>query len=355
MNIVIRTDASIGIGTGHVMRCLTLAKQLKRHGTEVTFVCREFEGNSISYLLGQKMNVVKLPIIGSVSQDEQWRLDAEGTISVIKEMDYEVDLIIVDHYGLDRRWESMLRSFTRRIMIIDDLADRPHDCDLLLDQNYYLNMNERYKSLVPEYCVQMVGPDYVLLRDEFLQIAVEPRERTGEINNILVFFGGTDPTGETIKTLEAIGEIDIHGVEINVVVGLSNPKRYEIAQMCDKMPKTNFHCQVNNMAELMRQADLAIGAGGSTTWERCLLGLPSLTVVLAENQFELTRTMAKQGSTIFLGESTILTKQCFQKAIMKSIQNPDRMKTISEKCMNIINPLVVRKSPVTKNIMELLL
>lgn len=350
MNIVIRTDASITIGTGHVMRCLTLAKQLKRHGVQVTFVCRNLEGNSISYLQSQGLCVATLP---SDETNLHWKLDAEDTIAAIKEMDNEVDLIIVDHYGLDRRWETELRNYAKRIMAIDDLADRLHNCDLLLDQNYYLDMKERYKGLVPNHCVQMLGPNYVLLRDEFLQITNKPRERTGEINNILVFFGGTDPTGETIKTLKAIRELDILQIEINVVVGASNPRCHEIELMCEGMVNTNFYCQVSNMAELMWKADLAIGAGGSTTWERCLVGLPSLTVVLAGNQLELTRTMANQGATIYLGESSELTKKSFHEAIEEIIQNPNYLQTMTEKCGKIIDIRTVKEMPVIKSILEL--
>lgn len=352
MNIVIRTDASVEIGTGHVMRCLTLAKQLKRHGAEVTFVCCEFEGNSISYLQGEGMGVAVLP---SIEDNFQWQLDAEETIVVIKEMNIEVDLVIVDHYGLDSSWESRLRRFTKKIMVIDDLADRPHDCDLLLDQNYYLNMNERYGKLVPEHCIQMLGPDYVLLRDEFMQAVKRPRERKGEINSILVFFGGTDPTGETIKTLKAIRDINIPEMKINVVVGAANPKRYETERLCSEMQNVNFYCQVSNMAELMWEADLAIGAGGATTWERCYLGLPSLTVVLAGNQLEVTKTIANQGATIYLGEGPDLTVESYQRAIMNSIQNPDSLKTMTDKCIEIIDFGIVSGENVTKNIMELLL
>jgi len=179
----------------------------------------------------------------STESNVNWKQDALETITIIKALNIEVDLVIVDHYGLDSHWESELRHYTRHLMVIDDLADRPHDCDLLLDQNYYLDMKERYKRLVPDHCVQMLGPDYVLLRDEFLQAANEPRERTGEIRNILVFFGGTDPTEETIKALEAIKELDISEIEINVVVGASNPKCHEIKLMCEGMLNTSFHCQ----------------------------------------------------------------------------------------------------------------
>lgn len=339
MNIIIRTDASILIGTGHVMRSMTLAKQFERHGARVTFVCRKSEGNSISYLQSQGMKVITLPSIEQKSYDVQWELDAEGTIEIISKMNSEIDLIIVDHYGLDNRWEGMLRRFTRFIMVIDDLADRLHDCDLLLDQNYYVNMNERYSNLIPNHCIQMLGPDYVLLRDEFLKAANEPRNRTGKVSNILVFFGGTDPTNETIKTLKAISELNTLGIEINVIVGETNPKRYEIEQLCKEMSNTNFYCQVNNMAEMMRKADLAIGAGGATTWERCFLELPSLTIITASNQIEVTNTVEKMGGTICLGISKEVKKEGIQGSLSSLIKSPQKLIEMSIKCREIVNPL----------------
>lgn len=350
MNIVIRTDASIEIGTGHVMRCLTLAKQLKRHGAEVTFVCRDFEGNSISYLQGQGIDTAILSI---AENDVLWKTDAEKTISIIKEMNSAVDLIIVDHYGLDSCWESELRSYTRDIMVIDDLADRAHDCDLLLDQNYYLDMNERYSGLIPNHCGLMLGPDYILLRDEFLLAANEPRERTGEINNILVFFGGTDPTGETIRALEAIKELNITEIEINVVVGASNPKCREIELMCEGMLNTKFYCQVSNMAELMLKADLAIGAGGTTTWERCFLGLPTIVIITVDNQREVTNAVAKQGAIHCLGESFSVSKREIGQAIFYMLSNLDELDNINLCCQSLLDKEQIELYPVMKKILKL--
>lgn len=358
MNVVFRTDASIEIGTGHVMRCLTLAKQLERHAVEVTFICREFEGSSISYLQSQGIKVIILPPVEKKIADLQWirdgwEIDARETISIIKEMDNEIDLIIVDHYGLDNRWESLLRSCAKHIMVIDDLADRVHDCDYLLDQNFYINMNERYIGLVPDQCLKMLGPDYVLLRDEFLQVANRNRERTGEINNILIFFGGTDPTGETLKALEAVIELNIPEVEVNVVVGALNPKRNEIEQLCKEIPNVNFHCQINNMAELMVKADLAIGAGGTTTWERCFLGLPSLTIIVAENQIELTKAIAKEGASIIIGWGTEVGVKEIKKTLSKIKEKPLHMKDMSARCFEVLDQKKISNQPVLKKILEM--
>lgn len=333
------------------MRCLTLAKQLKRQGMEVTFICREFEGNSISYLEREGMKVISLPVI---SDHLKWNDDAKETIEALANVGESIDLLIVDHYGIDIRWERNLRPHTKFIMVIDDLADRSHDCDLLLDQNYYLNMGERYGELVPAHCKQMLGPNYVLLRDEFLLGIEKPRERTGEIKNILIFFGGTDPTGETVKTLNAIKDIALPNVKINVVVGQSNPNKLEIEQMCDEFPNAIFHCQINNMAELMNEADLAIGAGGSAIWERCYVGLPSIVLITAKNQQEVSSAADGFGALYNLGEVRLINEEKIQQAIISFMDNPDLCLELIRNSYQLLNKSFILKYPVIQHIMKVI-
>lgn len=357
MNIVIRTDASIEIGSGHVMRCLTLARQLERHGAKVTFFCRSFEGNSLTYLKEQGISVLALPPIEGDETDLQWiqkkwLLDAEQTIALIKDNHHEIDLLIVDHYGLDCRWESKLRHFTKYIMVIDDLANRQHDCDFLLDQNYYSNVERRYENLLPESCVQMLGPNYVLLREEFFKAALKPRERTGKIRSILVFFGGSDPTGETLKTIIALQELNKPELEIHVVVGASNPRRLEIERICNRMPNVQFYCQVSNMAELMRKADLAIGAGGATTWERCFLGLPAITIVVADNQLVTINLLDDEEVTLYIGESNNVSISMIKRNLIHLLENPEKVKQLSENSGRIINPEKVKSDILPRKILK---
>lgn len=351
MNIIIRTDASIEIGTGHVMRCLTLAKQLKRHGMEVTFICREVEGNSISYLEKEGFNVISLPI---TTENLSWHVDVKDTIQAIDQIVAPVDLIIVDHYDLDYHWEKEIRQYTRYIMVIDDLANRQHDCDLLLDQNYYLNMEERYKGLVPTHCIQMLGPNYVLLRDEFLSGIEKTRERTGEVKNILIFFGGTDPTGETIKVLNAIKEISLPNVKINVVVGHSNPNKLVVEQICKEIPNAHFYCQINNMAELMNEADLAIGAGGSAVWERCYVSLPSIVMITAKNQQEVTNAVSGSGALYNLGEASLINKKEIQLAVKSLINDSDKMLNMIRNSYHILNKSQYLEYPVVKDVIKII-
>ncbi|WP_078378902.1 UDP-2,4-diacetamido-2,4,6-trideoxy-beta-L-altropyranose hydrolase [Sutcliffiella halmapala] len=356
MNIIIRTDSSLEIGTGHVMRCITLAKQLKRENADITFICRDFPGSSHAFIESEGFNVHTL-----VSHDNQnqlqwikdnWDQDAEETEMLLNKINKKIDLLIVDHYGIDVRWESRLRSFVDNIMVIDDLADRIHECDLILDQNS--NKQDRYNLLVPNSCIQLLGLNYVLLRDEFLTIDVRKIQRDGSISTILVFFGGTDPTGETIKTIQSIKELGLVDIEFNIVVGSANPNKELIQEMCKKIPNTFFYCQVNNMADLMVKADLAIGAGGTASWERCYLGLPTIIICVAPNQKEVTNAIEAKGAAINLGTSEEVTVKRINKAIKDLYDNPKNVNKMIRSCLDIVRPKEVKRGMVVKTIMELL-
>lgn len=355
MKVVIRTDASVEIGTGHVMRCLTLAKQLRNEGVTVVFLCRNFPGNSITFIEQEGFKVVS--ILSEVEENNvkwvmnNWRKDAGDTQSIIKNLHEQIDVLLVDHYGIDARWETEMRPFANKIIVIDDLANRNHDCDLLLDQNYYLNMESRYANLLPISCVQLLGPDYVLLRDEFMEIDVTKIDCSGQINNVLIFYGGSDPTGETVKALEAIRDIEIP--VINVVVGAANPRRNQVEQLCNELINVTYHCQINNMAELMMEADFAIGAGGATTWERCYLKLPSLVTVVAQNQLELTNDAAGTGCLINLGAYDGVTVDHMKEVLTRVVKHPEEVKGLITKCSAILNAEKVGKYPVLNKIMEM--
>lgn len=353
MNVVIRADAAFEIGTGHVMRCLAMANQFSQEGAVVTFICRNLQGNSISFIQSQGFQVHTLTSNNDQDpwrwMEQNWKLDALETIQVIEGL--HIDLLIVDHYGLDVKWESELRPFTKKIMVIDDLANRLHDCDLLLDQNYYLNLEVRYDHVVPKNCVKFLGPQYVLLRDEFIIAGKKPRARTNTIKNILVFFGGSDPTNETEKTLQALNLLtDAFEFHTYVVVGQSNPNRVRIEEICKSMPRTHYYCQVTNMAELLVSADLAIGAGGSSMWERCYLSVPTVTIITAQNQMETTHAVASQGAIILLGYYNEVTSEHIKDSMEILLSNQLSFQDIGEKGKVLFNDL----KDVTKITMSLL-
>ena len=302
MNIAFRVDASIHIGTGHFMRCLTLADALKQRGVHIRFVSRHMP----DYL--RDMLVVKrhefIPLDSSQSDmspddlslahwlDTSQDMDAQNTIQALSDQTW--DWLVVDHYALDSCWESVLRQAAKNILVIDDIADRIHDCDALLDQNFYVDMNTRYIGKVPPNCRLWLGPRYALLRKEFQQVREKVNPRTGPVKRILIFFGGMDADNYTGRILDMMVNIGISELHVDVVIGTQHPFREQIELTC---VEHGFFChvQTNRMAELMALADLSIGAGGSAIWERCCLGLPTLVICGADNQRKQIADAASEG------------------------------------------------------------
>jgi len=289
--IAFRVDASSQIGTGHFMRCLTLAGALQLQGARVRFVSRGLPDHLRDMLAAKGMgfsclNDAVTPEAPGDLAHSNWLAasqakDAKDSTEALADLKW--DWLVVDHYALDARWESAMRNAAGRIMVIDDLADRKHDCDVLLDQNYYRDMQTRYDGKVPEQCRLLLGPRYALLREEFRELREQVKPRTGEVRRILLFFGGVDADNYTGLAIQALAGLDIKGIAVDAVIGAQHPYREQIQQACVEQGYV-CHVQTTRMAELMAEADLAIGAGGSATWERCCLGLPALGICTAANQ-----------------------------------------------------------------------
>jgi len=303
MNILIRADASITIGSGHVMRCLTIANQLKRLKHNVLFWMEHLPGNMIDFVIDQGYPVI-----------------SEST---------SADILIVDHYQLDMNWEQSMRSNFKRIVVIDDLANKQHDCDVLLDQNVVPHYEQRYDQLVSSHCVKLLGPKYLIIRDEFIEERTRLIDRTGEVKRLLVFMGGSDPTNETMKVLIALQQTSASFDHIDVVVGSSNANRSQIEQICNKQQYA-YHCQIDYMAHLMAEADFSIGAGGATTWERCYVGLPSSSTIVARNQMESTQTAEQLGAIINLGWHEMVTSEIYKRLLDSLPSKRNEIKEISE-------------------------
>lgn len=335
MQIVIRTDASSSIGTGHLMRCLTLAQALRKNNAVVFFLCREYDSQMCDLIEENGFTVKRLPTLkmqfygndsvpaAVASHKVLWQDDASQSINAIDSMGIKPDWLIVDHYALDKYWESTLRSSVKNIIVIDDLADRAHDCDLLLDQNYYMNMESRYEGLVPHRCQMFLGPQYLLLRDEFENALQAQRSRDGSVKRILMFFGGSDASHETLKAIQALSGTRLEKITVDVVVGQANTDHEQIQTLCASMPSLNYHYHVNNIAELMANADLAIIAAGSTTWETCFLGVPTITVMTAQNQFEAISALGIEGVIWNLGWHYEVGSDDIAKAIEKACLSPE--------------------------------
>ena len=327
MHVVIRVDASTIIGSGHVMRCLTFAERLRdERQAEVMFISRNLPGNMIALVRARGFEVARLPRVEpdpaltgyaawlTVSQEQ----GARDTMAVLSGLASPVDWLVVDSYALDERWEKLLRPQVGHIFVVDDLANRKHDCEVLLDQNFHLSKENRYAGLVPQACRLLVGPRYALLREEFYTARRQLRERKGERRQILIFYGGSDRTDETSKAIRTLLMLqpqlatDFRAI---VVVGKSNVRREAVRQLCDRATWLEYHCQVDNMAELMATSDLMLSAGGTTTWERCYLGLPALVTAVADNQLPGCIECAEAGVQTYLGRTSEVTEETLLEAI----------------------------------------
>jgi UDP-2,4-diacetamido-2,4,6-trideoxy-beta-L-altropyranose hydrolase len=337
MKAVFRTDASSKIGSGHVMRCLTLASKLRASDYDIHFICRELHGHMAATIEAQDFRVHLLPGTGGASYPVRgrpvhadwlgvaWQEDAAQSAEVLHRIGSRVSWLVIDHYAIDAGWESLLRPMAERIMVIDDLADRSHDCDLLLDQNLYQDTEQRYAGMVNEDCELLLGPKYSLLRDEFRVQRKHRRKRDGSVKNILVFLGGADPDNATGMVLDAIAGLDWPDTHVDVVIGSSNPNRKTLELQCASMENVSCNCQVTNMAELMNNADLAIGGGGASTWERCALELPALVVSLADNQQPIAEAVASTGVITYLGRREDVTVEDIQLALLALSNHPERL------------------------------
>ncbi|GGI54429.1 UDP-2,4-diacetamido-2,4,6-trideoxy-beta-L-altropyranose hydrolase [Oxalicibacterium solurbis] len=335
MRLAIRVDASTEMGTGHFMRCMTLAAEFRSRGAKICFISWDLPEHLANFLMAEGYEFAALDGNRTTRESHtNQEVDAKSTIQAL--LGCEWDWLVVDHYSLDIEWEILIRPYVQKLMVIDDLANRLHDCDLLLDQNYYANSESRYRELISDNCVCLLGPQFALLRSEFSDALGKFKIRSLGVRRLLIFFGGTDPTNETRKALDALKLLACPEMLADVIVGTGNPHKNQIREMCEQISNVKYHCQVSNMAELIGAADLAIGAGGAVTWERCLLGLPSLTLVLAENQFQTTLDLERFGATILLGWAHEITSCDLANSIEALIQNEKLLHHLSERAVSLM-------------------
>ena len=244
------------------------------------------------------------------------------------------DLVLVDHYDLDAEWERVIAAAGPKIAVIDDLA-RVHDCAILLDQNLYSGAEQRYDGKVPVGCALLIGPSNALLRPEFMAARDSVAVRGGEIRSLLVSYGGSDPSNETAKAITAL--LDVTGIErIDVVIGPAMPHAEEFRRLAADDPRFTFHIAPDDMARLMADADLALGAGGSTSWERCVLGLPALVTTVAPNQVESTQALAARGAVLYLGSSECVSADDIKTAIRDLSEDPERVREMGSRSRELM-------------------
>ena len=315
MRFVIRADASHEIGTGHVMRCLTLAKNLEQRQHEILFICKNHPGHLDDLIAHYGFSQVSLDIVPSNDLDRlqhaHWvgggqKQDAEGSaIAIQQHFATDPEWIIVDHYGLDSSWHKIVKQhFAKaKIMVIDDLGDRQHCCDLLLDQTYGRS-EEAYTHLLPQETRKLLGSTFALLRDEFSvdsgKVLQHRKERIkAGLGRVLIMMGGTDHLNKSAIALNAVANIS--AIEkITVVLGPTAVHRDKIGRLCQDIDHASLIVGSDNISQLLMDHDFCIGAAGSSAWERCALGLPGLIMAFADNQKVIADNLAAAGACLHL-------------------------------------------------------
>lgn len=330
------------------MRCLTLAQTLKSDGVDVHFICRAHKGNLIDLIVERGFTVSVLPasdknvpcLESEPLQYSDWLgCDWENdSVQCRNKIIGVVDWLIVDHYSLDFRWESSLRDKCRFLMVIDDLADRKHNCDLLLDQNLGRTSKD-YTDLVYTSTKLLMGTRFCLLRPEFLEwrsVSISQRMEP-KLENIMIAMGGVDSENVTKKVLATLeNKTNLKLKSITVVLGPHAPWLQDIKSFSKSMrvPTKVLH-SVENIAELMSSSDVSVGAGGSTTWERCVLGLPSILICIADNQKGLLEAVDKYRAGLTI--RSLFKLEDSLEEMLNILHISKNLKDISRNCSKIVD------------------
>lgn len=321
MNVIIRADASIHIGSGHIMRCLVLAQALKEKGHNVAFASRAQAGDLIDFVIEKGFVVHRL------IQPSKWKIPAhssdystwlqvswqEDAKSLCKEVD-SIDLVIVDHYALDIQWENEVKkNIYSKVVVIDDL-NRGHCCDLVVDQNLWRNQNLRY---INSNAKILLGPAYALLRPDFRKIK---NYNLVKKDKVFVFFGGSDPTSECLKVINAVNGLETLPFRIQMITGALNPDFSEIIQNANK-DKVDLHRVINNFEEALATSKYALGASGVSNWERFCFQIPTTIVSVADNQIELSEYLSEKGMVRYLGRGIKTTPEDYKVELTRLVNS----------------------------------
>jgi len=296
--VAIRVDASPTLGTGHVSRCLTLAVALSERGWTASFVAAPDARAFVAKLVARR---------GSFEVSE-----SDAALA-------SADLLVVDHYGIDAAWEGARSACP--ILVIDDLADRSHRCDLLLDQNLWPDADARYRSRVPRHCRLLLGPRYALLRKELVEHRVAPRHTIDPPKRALISMGGSDLDNHSERLTALLREV-APSIDVDVLIGGASPHGARITERFASDPRVRVHVDVSDIGPLLARADFAIGAGGVSLWERACLGVPTLCLSIAANQVEVSREADRRGIVMYLGEAQRVSDADLRSGVDRLIRGP---------------------------------
>ena len=342
MNIIFRVDASTNIGSGHVRRCLILASYLRNRGANVSFICREVIGNLCCLLEEAQFIVHRLPfdhLTAGKSAPHDMRVGDDAIFSAaIIDKHGPFDWLVIDHYGLDQRWEQAISQSVRNIFVIDDLASRSHSCNALLNHAYLKGLHKRYNSLVAQNTHLLLGPKYFILNPAFHIAKSNAIPLASRNQRILIFFGGADVTDETTKAVQALGTLASYNMDVDVVITRQNRHRDSIKALVKDFKQHTIHEDLPDLSQLMAQATIMLGAGGGTIYESLFMGLPSIIVTTAKHQTAAAKQLHQSRLILWLGSSPSITAPAIRDAMKPwASKKSDKVLVEPEKLMNVVD------------------
>jgi len=338
MFVLIRADSSSKIGAGHIMRCLTLALELRRRGVDVEFVSRVLKGNILNHVREHGFSVGAIPSLNPNGDESiDYEYDAKETIEVINKRC--VDWCIVDNYNLDSKWHKLVKQKIDNVFVIDDMPNRQFDCEVLLDQTYARNECD-YTNLTPNDCKLLLGTEYALLRSEFSELRSYALKKSNNFTGewkIMISMGGMDIDNYTSVVLRAIEKFSwTIRPQITIALNSSSPHLDDISKLIkDMMIEARLYIDTDDMAKMMLEADFAIGGGGTTSWERCCLGLPTIAIILADNQRQIVDNLEQAGAVIKVDAMNTDLDRSLNNAFSEITNNEDRLISLSRNAINI--------------------
>lgn len=324
LTAVFRADASTGIGGGHIVRSLALATALADRDWDCIFAVSAESLVTVPALKKSGFAVIEVT--------------DNNMSTVITSLPHgSADYLIVDHYRLDETFHRNCRPWADSIIVIDELADRRLDCDFLIDLTPGRPPGD-YIDLVPDKCRLLLGPAFALIRPEFRQhreLSLSRRKPANGLKTLLVSFGAVDAHNLTSIAIRAIEESGLD-VTVDVILGAAAVHINHVKKLItDSRVKFRLHYQTDNMAGMMAAADLAIGAAGTTAWERCSLGLPSLLVIDAENQARIAVYLDRANAAVLLGRTDDVTVPGTTKALQRLFNEPSALQHLSTSASEI--------------------
>ena len=354
--VVFRVDHGLVMGLGHIMRCLSIAKYLlHEYNCQPSFVCKNHEGN-IAKRVKESFPIYLLDVTEQANLEidtwlgTSWQDDAQSTLDIIGKD--RAEILIVDHYGVDYKWQNYVKDrMELKVVVIDDLFNRKHNCDILIDQCYYIK--DPYKDLVPTNCEVLLGFQYIILNPQFLQL--EPKPISKEIRRINICIGGTDKPNLTEKIVNILikNRNKIHNYEkitFDVVVGATNQNYSKLKEKLLLFSNFNLLYDVENMAVVLNKSDLCIGSSGITSYERIYLKLPSLVITLAPNQMNIATTLHELGLFNYLGHYNSFQESDLISGLNNFISHPGELEKIYNNLTGIIDGQGIER--IIKKIMD---